>query len=173
VPLPGSPDPPVLPPALPEPGAEEPPDPLAPAGLLLEDATRPLVPKVKFSLSLPRPVMTLERESSLRGSVAGATGTLTVAVVTRGTSGNSTRATGASFGSASGCAAAGFAAALLAVRTTGTGGFSCGINGRCAVSVTGAAFIRARSTACRIGQSARREAVAFATNGSAIGMSIG
>ena len=98
---------------------------------------------------------------------------LAFAVVTLGTNGSSTRATGASLGAVCGCAAAGFAAGLLAVCTTGTGGFSCGIKGRCAVSATGAAFISARSTACRIGQSASHAAVAFATNGSANGMSIG
>ena len=158
----------MLPPAT---GA--PSDPLAPAGWLPEEATRALLPKVKLLLSLPRWVTLSGRESSWRVSATGAPGMLTVAVVTLGTSGNSTRATSASRGAASGCAAAGFAAGVLAVCTIGTGGFSCGIKGSCAVCATGAVFISARSTACRIGQSAWREAVALATNGSAIGMSIG
>jgi hypothetical protein len=62
---------------------------------------------------------------------------------------------------------------LLAVCIIGAGGFNCGIRGRRATSLTGAEAIRARSTACCIGQSASSKAVAAATNGSAIGISIG
>ncbi len=111
----------------------------------------------------------------MRASVAGPTGTLTVAVVTLGTSGNTTGAIAATPGSVSepGGGTAGFADGLLAVWTTGTGGFSRGIKGSCAVWATGAAFMRARSTAWRWGQSTVGNAIAVAANDSTRGISVG
>jgi hypothetical protein len=154
----------------------EPPE--TPAGAAPDDAISPGVLKTDRSLSFPRKTAPSRPASSPGESVACPTGTLTVAIVALVTKGNSTRATVGSLASDCGTAAgmdAGEAVpvdGLLAVRTTGTGGFSCGIRARSAAS-TRAVFISAKSTVCCIGQSASPAATTVAANGSTIGMSVG
>jgi hypothetical protein len=63
---------------------------------------------------------------------------------------------------------------LLAVRTNGTGGFNLGIRVRCATCATGVTSMSAISIVCCSGHSAATgAAVAIATNGSTVSMSIG